>query len=245
MSVSSSQQIFNAILGVSGPVLFIGLQLSCLAVAFDIYNMKSVKKLSSIPFASLMANGVLWTEYGVLKSDNTIFIPNVISLVTAAVCMGVYYKYAIVKPVLIYLCVALLALVGAYLAASRNTSAIGILGCALSVMMSGSPLAVINTVIKEKSTASLPFWTSFVTWLNTLSWVLYGSIVAHDNMIIMPNSLGLALATLQMCLFALYGMGTGGKSAPAKSSAAGVADSLLGGNSLSGSTDEYENPYNV
>ena len=243
MEDSSVSGIIHAILGVLGPALFIALQISCLAVATDIYKMKSVKKLSSVPFASLMANGVLWTEYGMLKSDKTIFVPNALSLVTAVVCMSIYYKYAIVKPVLIYLCVALLALIGAYLAALRDTSTIGIMGCMLSVMMSGSPLAVINTVIKEKSTASLPFWTSFVTWLNTLSWVLYGSVVAHDNMIIMPNTLGLALASLQMCLFALYGAGN-------SSSGIGTdgkpVDSFMRGISAeTGSLDEYENPYNV
>jgi hypothetical protein len=205
--------------------------------------MKSVKKLSSVPFASLMANGVLWTSYGWLKADNTIFVPNAISIGTAAFCMIVYYQYALIKPVQIYGITAIVCMLGVVLASNGDAQIIGLMGCALSVMMSGSPLAVINTVLKEKSTAALPFWTSLVTWLNTFSWVLYGWIVAHDSMILLPNLLGLLLASLQMALFAIYGVATA-KTDGGTSSWAGV----IGGSGGSGGvtySSPYESPYNV
>jgi solute carrier family 50 protein (sugar transporter) len=196
----------STILHTAGPVLFIALQASCLMVAVDIINMKSVKKLSSVPFASLLANGVLWTAYGWLKTDSTIYLPNMLSIAVAIFCMAVYYQYALVKPYRVYAASLFVCSIGIWLVSTGDSTSIGLLGCALSVLMSGSPLAVISTVIREQSTAALPFWTSLVTWFNTLSWVLYGLWIAHDNMIIVPNTLGLVLASAQMLLFAFYGM---------------------------------------
>jgi hypothetical protein len=107
----------------------------------------------------------------------------------------------------------------------------------MSVAMSGSPLVVIQTVLKEKSTASLPFWTSFVTWLNSLSWVLYGYFVAHDNLILMPNCLGLLLGSLQMALFVRFGI------APAAAKLEDLAAAAAAGAGRRAALDE--NPYNV
>jgi solute carrier family 50 protein (sugar transporter) len=74
-------------------------------------------------------------------------------------------------------------------------------------LFTASPLAVVRTVIKDKSTASLPFFTSLVIWFNTTSWLFYGYLVANDVLIWGPNVLGFGLASLQMCLFSVYGTG--------------------------------------
>ena len=89
---------------------------------------------------------------------------------------------------------------------SRNASKIGLIGCSLAIVLSGSPLATIKTVLKDKSTAALPFMNSFSTWLNAMCWFLYGILVAHDVMIFGPNGMGLALASIQMLMFVLYGL---------------------------------------
>ena len=47
----------------------------------------------------------------------------------------------------------------------------------------GAPLATLSTVIKDKSTASIPFG-SLACWLNALSWSAYGFIVADNIMVI-------------------------------------------------------------
>lgn len=196
----------SMILHFAGPLLGIALQVSCIMIAVDIHTMKSVKKLSSVPFACLFANGVLWTVYGWLRGDSTIYVPNTISIATAVFCMYTYYKYALTKPLRIYGAALIVCGTGLWLATKGDPYPVGLMGCSLSVLMSGSPLAVISTVIKEKSTAALPFGMCLITWLNNVSWVLYGYLIAHDNMIIVPNLLGLAMASVQMALFAVYGM---------------------------------------
>ena len=88
----------------------------------------------------------------------------------------------------------------------KNPSKIGLIGCSLAVLVCGSPLATLGTVLKNKSTAALPFANSFTTWLNALCWFSYGILVAHDIMIFGPNGVGLALASVQMLMFALFGL---------------------------------------
>lgn len=233
--------LLRSILQLLGPCLFLGLQGSCILVAVDIQRLKSVRKLSSIPFASLLACGYIWTEYGLLRNDWSVWVPNAVAVATAVYCMSIYYKYAQIKPSMVYACVLLLIGVGTLLGAFGQMTAIGLIGCIMSVLMSGSPLAVINTVIKEQSTASLPFWTSLVTWLNSLSWVAYGYFVARDPMILMPNTLGLLLGSVQMALFAVYGFHSE-SSSKINTSARGDVDESEDTRRLS---REEENPYSV
>lgn len=82
---------------------------------------------------------------------------------------------------------------------------LGLIGCALAVILAGSPLATLANVIKEKTTKSLSFNFTFATWMNAISWLLYGVLVANDPMIYGPNAFGLFLASIQLLLFAVYG----------------------------------------
>ena len=82
---------------------------------------------------------------------------------------------------------------------------IGIIGDILSILLMASPLSTLSKVINEKSTKSMPFYTSLSSWLNGLSWTLYGVIVAKDIMLYIPSSIGFLLATIQLILYVIYG----------------------------------------
>jgi hypothetical protein len=84
---------------------------------------------------------------------------------------------------------------------------------------------VVLTVLEERSTASLPFSTSLVTWLNNASWMLYGYFVAQDKLIYGPNILGFLLSSTQMLLFLLYGVhhSAAGAATPASSDSSSFA----------------------
>jgi hypothetical protein len=51
----------------------------------------------------------------------------------------------------------------------------------------------------------MPFATSLATFLNALSWSLYGVIEVNDPIVYIPNSIGLFLACIQLSLFVIYG----------------------------------------
>ena len=121
-------------------------------------------------------------------------------------CVLTYQKFTQESPVSLYIGSFLILALSTFLAIKGNWKLLGSIGCCLAVAVSGSPLATVGTVLKDKSTAALPFLTSFTTWMNAFSWSLYGVLIANDPMIYGPNLLGLALASIQMSLFVLFGL---------------------------------------
>ena len=192
----------------AGPVLFISLQLSTVKTAMEIWRMRAVGKLSSFPFVSLAVCGYFWALYGVMKDDLTIWVPNAAAIATGCFCMICYHRYALQKPTALYVGGLLSVAIATILAYRDDAHRIGMLGSVIAVMVSGSPLAVIRTVVLDKSTAALPFLTSFIAWLNNICWVCYGYFLAGDILIYGPNLVGLTLTTTQMGLFIVYGFST-------------------------------------
>ena len=79
----------------------------------------------------------------------------------------------------------------------------GLLSSTMSVMYCAAPLASVVTVIKTKSTESLPFYLILATIGMTSSWTLYGLII-EDSFVTVPNSLGCLIAIGQLMLFSVY-----------------------------------------
>mmetsp|Transcript_13555 Transcript_13555/g.20335 ORF Transcript_13555/g.20335 Transcript_13555/m.20335 type:complete len:194 (-) Transcript_13555:322-903(-) len=167
----------------AGPLFFMGLQASSVKTATKIWNEKSVGTFSVFPFVSLLTNCIIWTFYGLLRVDNTVLYPNAIGALAGASCIGMYQSVANVVPMKLYTFAAAIIAFSTYTFMKGNYKLLGSVGCALAVILSGSPLVTLATVIKDKSTASLPFATSFTTWCNALSWASYGLLVAHDPMV--------------------------------------------------------------
>ena len=202
---AASWIIFTVLLRCAGPVIFMGLQLSSVATAREVVRNKSVGALSPVPNIALFSNCVVWTLYGALIKDLTVFVPNGIGIVTAIYCMVEFHRFSAIKPYKMYVAAAAVCGACAYLASIGNASTVGLVGCAMAVLFMASPLSVVRTVIRDKSTAALPFATSLVIFFNALSWLLYGSIVAHDVLVWGPNALGFLLACVQLGLFLAYG----------------------------------------
>ena len=170
-------------LRIAGPAFFLSFQGSAIKTALQIIADKSVGPLSAFPFVSLLTNCVIWTYYGLLRSDMTVLVPNALGILTGAGCILGYHKYAVQKPSSMYAVAAALIAFASVLAFQGNHKLLGSLGCILAVILTGSPLVTLQTVIKEKSTAALPLFTSTAGWLNSCSWSLYGLLVAHDPMV--------------------------------------------------------------
>jgi uncharacterized protein with PQ loop repeat len=136
-----------------------------------------------IPFLSLLVNSVIWTFYGLLKGDKTVTLPNVSGAIAGAYCCLIYANYVSSINVIVVSCSMVLVLSAIYWFSQGDTMTLGAFGCILAVILMGSPLATLMTVVREKSTDSMPISTSLTAWLNALSWSLYGILVARDSMV--------------------------------------------------------------
>jgi len=144
---------------------------------------KSVQQLSALPFVSLLTNCIVWSLYGTVKNDNTVLAPNACGVITGIICVYSYNKFTSSPPVRLYVAASVIVIFAFIFATNNDYNSIGLIGCGLAVVLSGSPLATVRTVIKDKSTLSLPFLPSVFTWLNACSWTLYGLQIANDPMV--------------------------------------------------------------
>lgn len=183
------------------------LQSSGLVAVHKIQQDKSTGDLSPFTFVSMLTNCAVWTVYGLLIKDLACVVPNVTGLL-----FGAYYTYVFATNtaqdmrgylagsglVVSSICVAALIL------GPVAAPVIGFIGAAACVVLLSSPLATIGTVIRTQSTASMTFAICFASFWNALSWVLYGTLLAQNPLIVVPNSLGLIATMLQLSMFVRY-----------------------------------------
>ncbi|KAG2588373.1 hypothetical protein PVAP13_5NG221100 [Panicum virgatum] len=80
---------------------------------------------------------------------------------------------------------------------------IGMICACLNVLMYGSPLAAMKTVITTKSVEFMPFFLSFFLFLNGGVWATY-AVLDRDIFLGIPNGIGFILGTIQLIIYAIY-----------------------------------------
>ena len=152
--------------------------------AFKIQKSKSTMSFSQFPFVTMFVNCCIWIMYALLQSDLTVLVPNCTGLFASIYCLFTYESYSKVDfPIPTYAVSVIIITIGLLFAFAQSSTPIGLMGDVLAVMMMGSPLSVMGTVIKSRSTVSMPFATSLSAWGNGLSWSLYGFFIVHDPLV--------------------------------------------------------------
>ena len=166
---------------------------------------KSTKKESPIMFIMLIINGFLWSCYGILNDDTVIIISNGVCVILGILYTAIFYQYCsnkqnIIKLVQIsFATVTLIFLFTFFSQPEFAVNSLGLLGGLSAILLMSSPLAVMKMVIKEQTSIYLPIPTVITTFINALSWLLYG-IANQDPFIWFPNGIGLLAAIVQVCL---------------------------------------------
>ena len=118
-----------------------------------------------------------------LKADMTVLVPNAIGILSGLFALGAYHQHVETKPMQLYAGAVAIIAFSTMLASKGNFQLLGYLGCILAIILTGSPLSTLATVIKNKSTAALPILMSLSAFCNSASWSLYGLLVAGDPMV--------------------------------------------------------------
>eukprot|EP01087_Luapelamoeba_hula_P020000 TRINITY_DN6724_c0_g1_i1.p1 TRINITY_DN6724_c0_g1~~TRINITY_DN6724_c0_g1_i1.p1 ORF type:complete len:232 (-),score=26.99 TRINITY_DN6724_c0_g1_i1:20-715(-) len=188
---------------------------------------------SWVPNVAMAANCALWTAYGVFQSDIPLIFVNAFGLAASVYYLSVFWSLLQSTPdrreeLSKHVTLAVVS-VGGFLGALsllnlENTGFyLGIAGSIFSVLMFGSPLLQMVTVIALKSTSCMSFPLSLMSALCTMSWVAYGFMIA-DPFVWLPNGIGFVLAALQLSLFVKYPSNSSQVQSSAKQQA---MDSLL------------------
>ncbi|KAG6623931.1 MtN3-like protein [Phytophthora cinnamomi] len=182
-----------------------------------VYRAKSTGEVQILPVVMLFTNCVVLVWYGYLSEDIfPLFVTAIMGLITCGGFIAVFYRFTDDKPTVHRICAAafavivLVCLYGAIGVAgvtgqskSSLATAMGATSIGTSIGLYGSPLATIRRVIRNKSTASMPFTLCLANFFNSVCWVIY-AVITVDLWVLLPNAFGCVLTTIQLILYAIY-----------------------------------------
>ncbi|XWS53596.1 hypothetical protein CRYUN_Cryun10bG0014900 [Craigia yunnanensis] len=200
--------------GVIGNVISVLVFLSPIGTFWRIIKHRSTEDFESLPYICTLLNSCLWTYYGITKPGGLLVATvNGFGILVEAVYVVLFLIYA-PKPMRVKTGILVGILDVGFLAAvivvtelalegETRIDAIGFICAGLNIIMYGSPLAAMKTVVTSKSVEYMPFFLSFSLFLNGGIWAFYALLV-QDYFLGIPNGIGFLLGTAQLLLYAIY-----------------------------------------
>ena len=171
-----------------------------------------VGQMPMLPYSAMASQGMVWTAYGLLLNNPAVWTPNL-----CAAGLGMYYMFVYNShwqdPG--HLLLSHIFKVGSTMAFSALAyglpqdvalNLLGLTGNMMTLFMFGGPLAAIRTVVRERSTRALNLGFTCIVNLNCTLWFFYAYFMLDDPYIYLQDGIGIILATIQLALFARYGV---------------------------------------
>ncbi|WZZ42675.1 hypothetical protein YC2023_038934 [Brassica napus] len=165
---------------IAGNVISVLVFLSPVETFWKIVKRRSTEEYECLPYICTLMGSLLWTYYGILKTVALVLALNVIFPVIMIVGTRTAFGYA-----------------------KTRSNSMGFICAALNIIMYGSPLSAIKTVVKTRSVKYMPFWLSFLLFLNGAIWAVY-ALLLHDVFLLVPNGMGFFLGTVQLLIYTFY-----------------------------------------
>ncbi|XP_002516944.2 bidirectional sugar transporter SWEET17 [Ricinus communis] len=200
--------------GIIGNVISVLMFLSPVGTFWRIIKNESTEEFESLPYVCTLLNAALWTYYGIIKPGAYLVATvNGFGIVVEIVYVALFLIYAPAKmraktAILVglldvgFLAAAILVTRLA-LKGEVRIDATGFMCAGLNIIMYGSPLAAMKTVVTTKSVEFMPFFLSFFFFLNGGIWTFY-AILTRDYFLGVPNGTGFCLGIAQLVLYAIY-----------------------------------------
>mmetsp|Transcript_47623 Transcript_47623/g.101197 ORF Transcript_47623/g.101197 Transcript_47623/m.101197 type:complete len:286 (+) Transcript_47623:119-976(+) len=170
---------------------------------------KSLSDLNPIPLAIMAVSSLCWLVYGLSIRDPYVTLSNVPG------CIASFWYIISLLPLLKgsqlqttqNILVALSAItinLWTYLSLTNKSivqvrSTLGLFASTLFIVLSGSPLSTIKTVLSTRNSASILASFTFAQVANTALWSAYG-LAIKDRFVFGPNVVGLGFGLVQLML---------------------------------------------
>ncbi|KAL5565996.1 hypothetical protein UlMin_029160 [Ulmus minor] len=209
--MASSLVIFFAALG----NIFSGLvYLSPANVFWRILKRRSTEEFESIPYVCKLLNAYFWVYYGLIKPDSLLVATvNAFGGGVEIIFLTIFLLFSpprmkIRTAILVAIFdvgfpAAAILLTQFELQGETRIDVAGLLCVAFSLIAYASPLSAMKTVVTTKSVEYMPFFLSFILFLNGGVWTTY-AFLAKDLFVGIPNGIGFLLGTVQLVLYAIY-----------------------------------------
>ncbi|KAJ4781806.1 Bidirectional sugar transporter SWEET [Rhynchospora pubera] len=211
-----SPDTIRTAVGVLGNAIALVLFLSPVPTFFRIWKKGSVEQFSPIPYIATLLNCMFWVLYGLpIVHPHSVLVVTIngagMLIEISYILLFLLYSQGRTRLQVFLMFVASLISVGVFgslvitLAHTheRRSMIVGIICVVLCIIMYASPLSVMKMVIQTKSVEYMPLFLSLAAFFNGVCWTAY-ALIRFDLYIIIPNGLGVMLATAQLLLYAIY-----------------------------------------
>jgi len=199
---------------VIGNIISVLLFLSPVGTFCRIVKQRSTEEFESLPYICTLLNSSLWTYYGIIKPGSYLVATvNGFGVVVEIIYISLFLLYAtprmraktaILAGILdVGFLAAAILVIHLTMHGDIRIDVIGFLCAGLNIVMYGSPLAAMKTVVTTKSVEYMPFLLSFFIFLNGGIWSFYALLV-QDWFLGVPNGSGFILGIAQLVLYAIY-----------------------------------------
>ncbi|KAH0461209.1 hypothetical protein IEQ34_008784 [Dendrobium chrysotoxum] len=201
-------------IGLIGNVISVLVFGSPIPTFWRIVKNGSTEEFDPLPYVTAFLSASLWAYYGILKPNGLLVTTvNGVGVVLEALYISLYTYFA--PPPLkvkagILVAVLDIGFIGVVIGLTRlamkgdmRLMVIGVICSGLSLLMYGSPLAVMKMVIRTKSVKYMPFFLSFFLMLNGGIWTLY-ALLDWDFFLGISNGIGFILGIIQLILYIIY-----------------------------------------
>ncbi|XP_074313618.1 bidirectional sugar transporter SWEET16-like [Silene latifolia] len=180
----------------------------------QIVRNKSTEEFESFPYIATLLSASIWTYYGIIK-PGAMLVSTVNGFGAVAQLLYVILFLTFAPPSKRATTAMLVGIVdvgclGAIILSSwfmlnsdTRIKAIGFIGAGLNIVMYGSPLAALGTVMKNRSVEYMPLPLSLCVFLNGGIWTFY-ALLANDPFLGVPNAVGFILGAIQLMVYVKY-----------------------------------------
>ncbi|CAM0880857.1 unnamed protein product [Alopecurus aequalis] len=204
------------IIGIIGNIISVLVFVSPISTFWRIVTSRSTEEFEPVPYVLTLLNTLLWLYYGVTKPGGVLIATvNGFGAVMETIYVVLFLVYATDHDTRVKTAKLVAALnIGFFgLVFTATTFAIdgldnkimiiGLICACLSMLMYGSPLAAVGTVIASRSVEYMPFFLSFFFFLNGAVWATY-ALLDRDIFLGIPNGIGCFLGGIQLVIYAIY-----------------------------------------
>lgn len=247
-----SPDAIRFVVGIIGNIISLFLFLSPVPTFVQIWKKKSVEQYSAVPYLATLVNCLVWTLYGLpMIHPGSILVVTIngsgIVIECAYIIIFLVFsdKKKRIRVLLIVLVelifISLLTLLTLTLARShrKRSTIVGTICILFNIMMYAAPLAVMKLVITTKSVEFMPFFLSFTSFVNGVTWTTY-ALIRFDPFITIPNGLGTLFGVAQLILYATYYKSTQRLMAERKNKAVNLSEVVVAEEELK-KTDPTQN----
>lgn len=175
---------------------------------------ESLNDLNPVPLAIMAVSSLCWLVYGLSVRDPFVTLSNVpgaiVSIWYVMACLPLLKGGPQLKTTqnIVVGLSALTINLWTWLALTNKpidqvSSALGLFASGLFIVLSGSPLSTIKTVLATKNSKSILTQMTFAQITNTALWSAYG-LAIKDKFVYGPNMTGLGFGLIQLALKLLF-----------------------------------------